>query len=64
MPQILDNLFKIESAGEQQFLNYWKDCIVDRKVPVSDTVSKNKFRIFTNAKQTTTEAEKKLKAAK
>lgn len=59
-----ENLFKVESAGEQQFLDYWKDRIVDRKVPVSDTISKNKFHIFTSTKREATKVEKKLKMVK
>lgn len=60
----IKNLFEVESAGEQQFVDYWKDRIVNRKVPISDTISKNKFHIFTSAKREATKAEKKLKAVK
>ena len=59
-----ENLFKVEAAGQQQFKDYWESRIIHHKIPVSNTITKNKFHIFTKPKKDLSKTQKQLKSMK
>ena len=59
-----ENLFKVEAAGQQQFKDYWESRIIHHRIPVSNTITKNKFHIFTKPKKDLSKTQKPLKLMK
>ena len=45
-PEIENHIYTIEDVGSKQYILYLKECLQECMKPISDTISRNKIRLF------------------